>query len=358
MRVLLCFGLCLGLSACGGDDSKSEPGAGGTSSAGASVGGSSTGGVGAANGGTGGGAGSASGGSATGGGGGSPPLPAADFEARCNAPGVLVCRGFDSDTELNHISLESETGAEPDGEGSYDHISIDTTEKASGAGSLRFEIVGQTGANHSGAYRQLFGEAFGEGETFYAQYRLRVSSEFIDTDWDAVVGSAPKLVLFHHSSATCNDIEWAQVANGWYDRIPTMYTHCGQYGGSVDIDGQLYLQQGDYQCAYKSDYATNPECLKYPKEKWMTFYFQGSIGTYGEDDSRLQAWFAVDGGPYQQWTDYDNFTLYAEGDSVAGFDSAYLTTYMTAKDSSADHPTAYVWYDELIVSSEPIAPPK
>jgi len=35
----------------------------------------------------------------------------------------------------------------------------------------------------------------------------------------------------------------------------------------------------------------------------------------------------------------------------------YLTTYMTGKDQGADHPTAFAWYDELIVSTEPIAVP-
>src|SRR5262245_15201576 len=34
---------------------------------------------------------------------GSAPLPSADFETRCAAPGVIVCRGFDSDAELNRI---------------------------------------------------------------------------------------------------------------------------------------------------------------------------------------------------------------------------------------------------------------
>jgi len=60
----------------------------------------------------------------------------------------------------------------------------------------------------------------------------------------------------------------------------------------------------------------------------------------------------------EQWIDVPNFTLYAEGDSIAGFDSVYLTTYRTRKDAAADHPTAYAWYDELIVSTQPIAVPK
>jgi hypothetical protein len=294
-----------------------------------------------------------SGGSGTGG---SEPLPSADFEARCAAEGVLVCRGFDSADELNQISLETETGAEADGEGTMDHISIDTSMKTSGAGALRFEIVGQTGSNHSGAYRQLMGQAFGEGTSFYAQFRLRLSSEFVGTQWDSVVGSSPKIVIFHHSSATCNDIEWTQMMNGWYSHIATMYTHCGQFApGGTDSDSNL--QQGDFTCPYGSDYANDPNCFKYPAEQWMTFYFKATMGQWGEPNSHLQAWVSIDGEPYKSWIDDPAFTLYAEGESTEGFNSAYLTTYMTNKDASADHPTAYVWYDELIVSTQPIAVP-
>ena len=89
----------------------------------------------------------------------------------------------------------------------------------------------------------------------------------------------------------------------------------------------------------------------------MIFYYKGTIGDWGQPNSELEAWISVDGKPYEQWIDTPNFTLYAEGESTAGFDSVYLTTYMTGKDSSVDHPTAHAWYDELIVSTEPIAVP-
>ena len=39
------------------------------------------------------------------------------------------------------------------------------------------------------------------------------------------------------------------------------------------------------------------------------------------------------------------------------YDCLTLLTYMTNKDTSKDLPTAFAWYDELIVSSNPIAPP-
>jgi hypothetical protein len=324
----------------GGGGGRSGAGAGG--SAGARAGGSGAGGAGA---------GAGAGGAAGGG-----EAAAQDFAARCDAKGVLVCRGFDAESELSPVSLETETGAENDNTGSREHLVIDGDVKVSGEGALRFEIAGRTAANHSGAFRQLIGRAFGPGTSFYVQFRLRLSSEFVSIPWDAVVGSSPKIVIFHHHSATCNDIEWTQVMNGWYDHIATMYTHCGQYAPGQD-DDPITMQQGDYDCVYGTDYANDPECFKYPPDKWLTFYFKGTMGAWGEPTSHLEAWVAQDGGPYEQWIDEPDFTLHAEDESVEGFDSVYLTTYMTNKDASADHATAYAWYDELIVSSEPIAPP-
>jgi hypothetical protein len=280
-----------------------------------------------------------------------------DFAARCAGAGVLVCRGFDSMEELTPICCEWETGAEPDGNGTFDHMTIDREIRTSGDGALRFEIAGRTGSNHSGAFRQLIGQAFGPGEEFYAQFRLRLSRTFIETPWDAVVGSAPKIVIFHHSSATCNDIEWTQVMSGWYDHIASMYTHCGMYAPHDGTSASGYFQRGDYECMYGADYARDPSCLKYTPDEWMTFYFHTRPGEWGTPTTLLEAWVSENGEPYRKWIDDPAFTFYAEGDSVEGFDSVYLTTYMTAKDETADHATAYAWYDELIVSTEPLPVP-
>ncbi len=274
-----------------------------------------------------------------------------DFAQRCEASGVLVCRGFDDASELEEICCEWETGAEANGAGSMDFITVDAAERTSGAGALRFEIQGQTGANHSGAFRQLIGEAFGPGTDLYVQYRLRLSPEVFD------LPGSPKFSIFHHQSATCNDVEWTMVMNDWYDNIPTMYTHCGAQAPGGPGDGTQKFQEGDYVCPYGSDFANDPSCLKYSADRWMTFYFHVAVGEWGTPTSHLEAWHAVDGQAYEQWIDDSTYTLDASGQSVPGFDSVYLTTYITGKDSSIDHDTAYVWYDELIISSEPIAAP-
>src|SRR5262249_59420172 len=60
-----------------------------------------------------------------------------------------------------------------------------TDVKASGAGSLRFEIPSNTGADTSGSFWQNFGAQFGEGEEFFVQWRQRFSPEMLSTYYAA-----------------------------------------------------------------------------------------------------------------------------------------------------------------------------
>jgi len=66
-----------------------------------------------------------------------------DFNARCHAPGVVVCQGFDSPL-INIAARWPAPGLYPGGDNSI-HGKFDRSEKASGEGSLRFEILTHTG---------------------------------------------------------------------------------------------------------------------------------------------------------------------------------------------------------------------
>ena len=66
---------------------------------------------------------------------------------------------------------------------------------------------------------------------------------------------------------------------------------------------------------------------------------------------------AAPGGPYKQWVNIRNHTLFEDA-SGNDYDMVTLLPYMTSRDASVSAgPTAYTWYDELIVSSQPIAAP-
>ena len=94
----------------------------------------------------------------------------------------------------------------------------------------------------------------------------------------------------------------------------------------------------------------------YPADEWVTFYYQVTIGRWGHPDSAINAWVALDGKPYKQWIEMPNFTLYNEHPGK-DYDTLTLLPYMTGKDDKVALPTAFTWYDDLIISTSPIAPP-
>jgi len=278
-----------------------------------------------------------------------PPQEQKDFDARCHAEGVLVCQGFDT-PEITTPPSSPGSGLYPAGDRSFRGF-FDAKVKASGAGSLRFEIPTHTGANAAGYWQQSMGRSFGEGSTFYVQFRQRFSKEMLKNKWGDTTW---KQVIFHHQGATCADVELTTVQ--YYQAgFPTMYTSCGAHtlytnGGNPPTK----LEQGDYNCWYGK--YNSKDCFMYPADEWVTFYYQVSIGHWGQADSTINAWVARDGKPYKQWIQMPNFMLKVDHPGQ-DYDTVTLMTYMTAKSDKIDLPTAYSWYDDLIISTAPIAPP-
>lgn len=272
-----------------------------------------------------------------------------DFGARCQAPGVLVCEGFDSPAEFSAAKWPT-AGLYPAWDGVL-RGTMDTTIKASGTGSLRFEIPTHSAANASGSWQQPFEHSFGEGSTFYVQFRQRFSKEILTNKWGDTTW---KQVIFHNRPSTCADVELTTVQY-YHAGFPIMYTDCGARSIVTNNGDPPYkLEQGDYNCWYGQYNAK--DCFLYPVDQWVTFYYEVSIGHWGKPDSSIQAWSALDGKPYRQWVKISNFILKNEHPGK-DYDTLTLLTYMSSKDTKIDHPTAYTWYDELIVSKRPIAPP-
>jgi hypothetical protein len=271
-----------------------------------------------------------------------------DFETRCKGPGVLVCVGFDSPIEFRPAKWPA-SGLYPAWDNAF-RGKLDTTIKASGAGSLRFEIPGFTGANAAGYWRQSMEHNFGQGSTFYIQFRQRFSKEMITTKY---VDTSWKQVIFHNESATCADVELT-THNYYYAGFPTMYTNCGSRNLFSSESPPMKLQQGDYNCWYGN--YNSRDCFFYPSNQWITFYYQVGVGHWGRADSTINAWIAFDGKTYKQWIKAPNFQL--DNDHPGNdYDTVTLLTYMTGKSDKIDYHTAHAWYDDLIVSTKPIAPP-
>ena len=91
----------------------------------------------------------------------------------------------------------------------------------------------------------------------------------------------------------------------------------------------------------------------------MTFSYRVTLGAWGTESSTIESWIAREGEPLKQWIQRSNFLLKGSdgATSVGGYSKIQLTPYQSKKDPAQDHPTGYVWYDELIVSTQPIAGP-
>jgi len=294
-----------------------------------------------------------------------------DFRKRCAAAGVLVCEGFDDPGKFL-AARSPNSGLYPAGSGNYKGT-MDTTTTVSGAGALRFEIDGRTSANSAGFWRQMFGQNFGQNSTFYVQYRFRISPEMLQ-DFDA----GWKFSIFHNGGVTCGSAEiTATETSSTVFGMPGMYGDCGAVGfgtwpappnqTTVGYNPPYYKQQGDtattgYNCRYGTDYGTNPGCFVFRPNTWYTLYYKVHIAdltTNGTNGTCIgcyvQSWVGTQGQPLQEWINAPNIGF---DDTMPPYNSVDLLNYMTSKDPKRSHLTAYTWYDELIVSSQPIAVPK
>jgi hypothetical protein len=217
---------------------------------------------------------------------------------------------------------------------------------------------------------------FGEGQEFYIQWRQRFSPEFLKTvftdgeGWKQVIissGDRPG-----HVARACTDLEIV-VQNTKQRGFPQVYHSCGvkdgQYEGLVVYRGGVYELQNATKppCLWQRE--KFPPCVGYVANQWMTFQVHVKIGTWYKNDkkyhhdSAIQMWVAEEGKPSKLVVDfspsgdsggYDIVNL----DPADKFGKIWLTPYHTHKSASQDHPTAYTWYDELIISRQRIADPK
>jgi hypothetical protein len=293
-----------------------------------------------------------------------------DFAARCGAAGVVYCAGLDSAT----ANVIDGLTVIPDGESVY-RYAIDANVRTSGAGALRFDLPPppHTGANIAGSLQSTAegqgtgGNTFKHNQTFYYQYRFRLSKFLLDNSYGA--NFSWKVGYFYRYPVPCGAL--GLVIVNWYNTgLLTGYTNCGQKAFVTDEttglweppDSSQYIQQGDYPCRYAFS-ATDP-CFRMLPNLWYTVYAQIDIGDWGVS-TRVRYYIATEKDPvYKKFIDVDGLPMDCnnppgclsdtEGYQAVTLDGGYMTNLAT----TAGYPyPAHIWYDELIVSTSPIAAP-
>ena len=308
----------------------------------------------------------------------------ASFAERCALPGVVRCFGFDSETEVA-----------PYIRGGASTPVVDTTTKASGAGSLKMTIPPRAGPNTSGSFAMNFTPGslnqryaggdhdkgphyyavqFGEGEEFYVQWRQRFAPEFLTTKY-AGGGGWKQLWIGEGDrpgfrAGSCTQIQLV-VNNGYYRGFPQMSHSCGgkdrKYEGLHDAVQGPGGRAADYRlqntvegCLYTA--AKVPPCIGYRPDEWMTFQIHVKVGTWYTNnknyrrDSLVEFWVGFQGEPSRLVIRMDGYDL-ANEDAAAKYGKVWLSPYNTSKDASAVYAQTYTWYDDLIVSRTRIPDP-
>ena len=312
-----------------------------------------------------------------------------DFAARCSAAGVVRCVSFDSDADISgrwgaNSGITVGTGAAP---------TIDAGVRASGGGSLKFTIPSNSGSDSSGSYFANFSNdlsvQFGENSEFFVQWRQRFSDAFINTFFAG--NSGIKQVIINTGDtpnkvwASCEAI--GNVLTSYYqERFTTVYNSCtgsgshgaymGLYESMPSIAGNLKLQNAmpsPYCTYFDGEAVKSPAfpagCFGWHANEWMTFQVGITLGPRDNvnndfTNSRLRMWVAREGQPSVLVIDWKpgipGYFPLAAGPLSQNqkFGKIWLLPYQTTKDATQVHPTAYTWYDELIVSKTQIADPK
>ncbi len=314
----------------------------------------------------------------------------ADYQARCHAPGVIRCIGFDSAAEIaGHINPDASNAVYPE---------IDTSVSASGGGSLKFTVPSLSTQNSSGNYWTNFtddnsvqfdslinGDPASKYNEFYVQWRQRFSPEMLEpfqgsNGWkQAIIGEGDRT---GHIAYSCTDIEVVLEDSGQFG-IPRMYHSCGNknskyeqlaiYGGTIGGSGIYNVQNavpGRGKCELSSRHGPKiPPCIGYKANQWMTFQEHIKVGTWYKsgsykyhNDSTVQLWVADEGKPSVPVIDFSperktGYDLVNTAPGEAKYGKIWLLPYQTHKDQDTPHPVAYTWYDELIISHQRIADP-
>jgi hypothetical protein len=299
-----------------------------------------------------------------------------DFAARCAAPGVVYCGGLDAVGPGAH-QIDA-AYVIPDSFGTY-RYAIDTSIKTSGAGSLRFDVPPPPhgGANIAGSWTPTAvgsttgGETFKHNETFYYQYRARFGKWLLDNIWP--INNSWKVGFLYRYPVPCERM--GLVLINWYSTdIITGYSACGSMPFITDTttnlwqpsnDGSYYLQQGDYPCRY-ANYTTDP-CLRMTPNEWFTVYAHIELGAWASagGTSRVRYYIATEKAPtYKLFIDVAGIPLDCAAPpgcnndtdalQAVSLDGAYMT--QLPRTAGGPYPTQ-MWYDELIVSLQPIAAP-
>ena len=133
-----------------------------------------------------------------------------------------------------------------------------------------------------------------------------------------------------------------------------------------NTDWKLQNGRGAPYCLYRqqknsSYFAPVGNCFAHVPNEWITYQIRVKIGPRVGDEftnSYVTLWAAREGRASELVIDWGPYKLSAGSPAENQmYGKVWLLPYNTGKSAAEAHPTAYTWYDELVISRNKIADP-
>jgi hypothetical protein len=303
------------------------------------------------------------------------------FTALCSQPGVVLCVPFDDASAIpdneDAPGIDNWQGIAL-GDPNYPPT-IDTVNFSNGTGSLLLTVPASGTAGAAGYfYTNMdpnFSIQFTEGAELFIQWRQMFDSVMLaesvgGNGWKTfqlMTGDTPTR---HQPGCGNNEIV---LQNTYFRGFPQGYDACeghASYGpfqdfytddsGIVETSpaANMNMQQ---PLSSNCRYDTQPrfqDCVRYFGGEWMTFQLHIILGPLVNNEyqgSTVQLFIARQGQDGVQALNIPSFNLNASSNtSEQNLGRILLDVYNTNRSGSYSQDT-YVWYDDLIVSTQPIA---
>ncbi len=322
-----------------------------------------------------------------------PDWPVADWEGRAHGPGVLYANNF-SDPERDFYAH-----LWPDPARDRRASAFDEQVRASGRGSLRFDIVPLSGEGFGGELAISLGDdpdsQFGAGDELWLQWRQRFDAFMLEHryrvsqgqgQWKQLIisqGQLPGQSRWDTRSCSENQLVITNAGGRGY---PQAYHGCWVYlniqsNNGTAISRMNFGQESGFgwPCQYHPPRGEESACFRYRPDQWMTFMVHLKIGQAGRGisslsgkqengfvDSLYELYGSYEGEPLRLLHRQTGIVLrrgnYQDDPRDASHRARYgmfrFLPHISFKDGTEDHPLASTWYDEIIISRLPIpAPP-
>jgi hypothetical protein len=289
-----------------------------------------------------------------------------DYANRCAATGVILCKQLSTAADL--LDAGGSLSANGLTAGTSTTGALDPAHYRSGGASLEFTTLAACGGNCAGNWNWAMGKSFSSNSDFWIQYAMRLDGPMLTDNWGGSSYYWKQSLFFSSLGLTCDQTELTTI-NGYNLGFPQMYSACGANNLYGFWNGSQFNWNGggcgSNPCTYEEDaspgaaldcvYSTFSTCAMYQANVWITYTYHVHLGTSGSANSTVEAWMTFNGGVTKRWKHLANITL--NKFDTQPFDHVMLLNYITSRPGSNAGSDAHAWYDEVIVSTQPIAFP-